>query len=341
MDKRLILAVAGSGKTTYIINKLDLDRNHLVITYTINNLRNLRTKIVKRWGYFPKNIRLFSYYNFLYSFCYKPYLHKKISAKGVNFKPNPNRFAKGRARHIDSGNRLYSNRIPKFFEIEGVLTNIKNRLSKYFDQILIDEIQDFGGHDFNFLETLANAETDIIFVGDFYQHTFDTSRDGNVNGKLHNDYSEYQSRFEKIGLQTDTNKLNKSYRCSPSVCKFISEKLEIEIDSHGENSTQIEFIDCQNKADAIFNNSNIVKLFYQEHNKYDCFSGNWGGCKGEDHYKDVCIVLNATTFRKYNNNCLADLSPSSKNKLYVALSRARGDLYLVPDKYYKKYKRTK
>ena len=143
MDKRLILAVAGSGKTSYIIDQLDLDRQHLVITYTTNNLNNLRTRIVKKWRYFPANIRLFSYYNFLYAFCYKPYLHKRISSKGINFKPNPNRFAKNMARYVDSGGRLYSNRIAKVFEAEDVLTDIENRLSKYFDQILIDEIQDY------------------------------------------------------------------------------------------------------------------------------------------------------------------------------------------------------
>lgn len=340
MDKRLILAVAGSGKTSYIIDQLDLEQRHLVITYTINNLHNLRTRIIKKWGYFPQNIRLFSYYHFLYAFCYKPYLHKSISAKGVNFNPNRNMFAKNRARYLDSGSRLYSNRISKFFEIEGILTDIENRLSKYFDQILIDEIQDFGGHDFNFLETLVKADTNIVFVGDFYQHTFDTSRDGNVNGNIHNVYADYQKKFEDMGLQPDADKLSKSYRCSPSICGFISEKLDIMIESHCDDATQIKFIENEDEADTLFKDNNIVKLFYQEHYKYDCFSRNWGGCKGEDQYQDVCVVLNATSLRKYKNDCLAELPAQSKNKLYVALSRARGDLYLVSDALYKKHKIT-
>ena len=339
MDKKLILAVAGSGKTSYIIDHLDLDKRYLIITYTINNIHNLRTKIVKKWGYFPENIRLFSYYNFLYAFCYKPYLHKKISAKGVNFKPNQNRYARDRDRYLDSGDRLYSNRISKFFETEGVLADIRNRLSKYFDQILIDEIQDFGGHDFDFLETLVKTETNVVFVGDFYQHTFDTSRDGNVNQNLHNDYANYQSKLENMGLQSDTEKLKKSYRCSPSVCDFISENLGIEIESHRNDETKIEFVEDREKANAIFNNNDIVKIFYQEHYKYDCYSRNWGGCKGEDQYQDVCVVLNPTALGKYEKDRLTELLAQSKNKLYVALSRARGDLYLVPNKLFKEYKR--
>jgi DNA helicase-2/ATP-dependent DNA helicase PcrA len=338
MDKELILAVAGSGKTSYIIDQLNLEQRHLVITYTINNLHNLRTRIIKKWGYFPQNIRLFSYYNFLYAFCYKPYLHKSILARGVNFNPNRNRFARNMARYLDSGNRLYSNRISKVFETEGVLNDIENRLSKYFDQVLIDEIQDFAGHDFNFLETLVKADTNTIFVGDFYQHTFDTSRDGNVNRNIHNDYANYQSQLEGMGLQADSDKLNKSYRCSPSVCGFIFEKLDIKIESHCNDDTQIKFIENEDEADTVFKDNNVVKLFHQEHYKYNCYSRNWGGCKGEDQYQDVCVVLNAISLRKYREDCLSDLPAKSKNKLYVALSRARGDLYLVSDKFFKKYK---
>jgi len=338
MDKRLILAVAGSGKTSYIIEQLDLEQRHLVITYTINNLHNLKTRIIKKWGYFPENIRLFSYYNFLYAFCYKPYLHKKTSAKGVNFNPNRNRFARKLSRYLDAGGRLYSNRIPKFFEVEGVLTDIENRLSKYFDNILIDEIQDFGGHDFNFLKTLVKADANIVFVGDFYQHTFDTSRDGSVNGRIHNDYLDYQGRFESMGLLSDTTRLIKSYRCSPTICNFISDSLEINIESHCDDETNIEFVDNQEDADKVFMNNDIVKIFYQEHYKYDCYSRNWGSCKGEDQYHDVCVVLNATALGKYKKGSLVELPPQSKNKLYVALSRTRGNLYLISDKLFKKYK---
>ena len=37
MDRRIILAVAGSGKTTFLINSLNLDRRFLIVTYTENN----------------------------------------------------------------------------------------------------------------------------------------------------------------------------------------------------------------------------------------------------------------------------------------------------------------
>jgi len=45
MDKRIILAVAGSGKTTHIVNSLSTNKRSLIITYTISNLENLSKKI--------------------------------------------------------------------------------------------------------------------------------------------------------------------------------------------------------------------------------------------------------------------------------------------------------
>jgi len=83
MDKRVIFAVAGSGKTTEIVNKLTLEKNCLVLTYTNNNVSLLRTSILRKFGYFPENIKLFSYFTFLHSFCFKPFLSQKVKPKGI------------------------------------------------------------------------------------------------------------------------------------------------------------------------------------------------------------------------------------------------------------------
>ena len=50
MDKRIIFAVAGSGKTSLIIEKLTLEKRNLLITYTENNFINLRSKIINKFG---------------------------------------------------------------------------------------------------------------------------------------------------------------------------------------------------------------------------------------------------------------------------------------------------
>lgn len=334
MDKRVIFAVAGSGKTTYLINQLNLEKRFLLITYTNNNVHNLKTSIINKFGYFPENIKLYSYYTFLYSYCYKPFLSMGLATKGINFEPNLNKYAKkdSRAYYIDSNNRLYSSRISKLLlELNEIPQQVKERISKYFDFVFIDEVQDFGGNDFNLLKLISKAEVNQLYVGDFFQHTFDTSRDGNVNSTLHDNFDNYKSQFEKMGLTLDTKTLSKSYRCSPTICKFITEQLQISIESHKSEETSIIIIDKAEDATSVFNNPAIVKLFYREHYKYDCFSRNWGDSKGEDKYYDVCVVLNKTTMNLYSKGKLSELPPTSMNKFYVALSRTKNNLYLIPD----------
>lgn len=338
MDKRVIFAVAGSGKTTYILNQLSLEKRSIIITYTNNNIKNLKNGIIEKFGFFPDSVTLLPYFSFIYSFCYKPFLSYKYKTKGINYKPNLNRFAKQTDLnyYIDINNRIYSNRICKILENTGELCNVNSRLEKYFDNLFVDEIQDFAGNDFNFLKTITKANLDILFVGDFYQHTFDTSRDGSVNKSLHDNYDNYKEQFTKMGLDVDIESLDKSYRCRPSVCKFIADNFQIDIYSHKKEETVVELIETEEKAIEIFNDKKIVKLFYREHYKYNCFSRNWGDSKGENHYYDICVVLNKTTMGKFEE--LDKLKPQTKNKLYVACSRANNNLYFVSDYYYNKFK---
>ena len=282
MDNRVIFAVAGSGKTTYILNSLSLEKRSLIVTYTNNNVKNLRNGIIEKFGLFPENITLLPYFSFLYSFCYKPFLSYKYKTKGINYKPNPNKYAKqtNLNYYIDNNKRIYSNRISKILEKTGELDNINARFEKYFDNLFIDEIQDFAGNDFNLLKSITKSNIEILFVGDFYQHTFDTSRDGCVNKNLHNNFEDYILKFREMGLKIDTTTLSKSYRCSPDVSDFINDNLGIEIKSFKEENTEVTLVEEKEKALDIFNNNRVVKLFYSEHYKYNCFSRNWGDSKG-------------------------------------------------------------
>lgn len=326
MDKRAILAVAGSGKTRHIIENLDLEKRSLIVTYTNNNYYNIKNRVIQRFGYLPNNIHIFSYFSFLYSFCFKPFLLNETGVKGIRFDPCTNRFAKGDQRYIDRKNRVYSNRLSKLVVEKGEGNNVSARVSKYFDNVLLDEIQDFSGNDFNFLPFIVNTDCDVLFVGDFYQHTFDTSRDGNTNANLHKELNGYLMKLKNMGLTVDTDLLDSSYRCSPSVCKFVTDNLGIDIESRRNDDTEIMVIDSVEAIQNIYNDNNIVKLFYQSRSKHPCFGSNWGESKGEDRYNDVCVVLNKNTYKLFSENKLRDLNPTTRNKLYVAITRTRGRL---------------
>jgi len=338
VDKRVILAVAGSGKTTHIVNTLNTmspGTRSLLITYTKNNLSNLRTKILRRFGYFPENISLYEYFTFLYSFCFKPFLLRNTSAKGINWEVPPS-WTLRKKRTCKEYYFDNHNRIAKLLQVEDVLELVNQRVEKYYDNLFIDEIQDFGGHDFNLLRSITQSKVNVLFVGDFYQHTFDTSRDGNVNMNLYDDLVTYKRYLDKMGLVVDSDTLKKSHRCSPTVCRFISEGLGIEMDSHRDDETSLHVFDTKADAGRVLRCNETIKLFYKEHHKYGCYSRNWGDSKGADHYTDVCVVLNKETFQKFQKKQLRELKPQTRNKLYVACTRARNDLYLIPEALYKK-----
>ena len=350
MDKKIILAVAGSGKTTEIINQLNEDSRFMIVTYTNNNYDNLRKCIIRRFGYFPTNITLISFFSFFYSFCYKPFLSSKFKTKGINYRENPNRYElmvdrqTGKINlkyYIDRNRFIYSNRISKLLIEVDLIEEVKSRLEKYFDYLFIDEVQDIAGNDFNFLMEISSATVNMLFVGDYFQHTYDTSRDGSVNRNLFKNYENYKDKFEKIGFEIDTSSLSASYRCSPDVCEYINDNLGIEIQSQRSSGSRIEFVESQTRADELFFDTSIIKLFYSEHYRYGCFSRNWGLSKGENDFVNVCIVLNKSTMESYEKGELINLKPQTKNKLYVACSRPHGDLYLVSHMYFDKYKRKK
>lgn len=343
-NKRLILSVAGSGKTTLIIDSLNMKKRALVITYTNNNYENLRYKIAKKFGFIPQNIEVMTYFEFLYTFCHKPLLHNKVNDRGLDFH-NPPRDTMKLSRkckryYINTGRFLYHNRLAKLFEVQKILPDINTRIEKYFDELFVDEVQDFAGHDFNLLLNISKVNIKIVYVGDFFQHTFDTSRDGKTNCNLHNDLNHYITRFKNCGFTVDTQTLKSSYRCNHSVCDFVERKLGIKIKSHRNDIVEVELIEDLTQISEIVLDNNIVKLFFQNSNKYNCFSNNWGASKGLDCYNDVCVVLNSKTYTQYKRGQLDQMNEKTRNKFYVACTRAKNRLIFVPEKMVKDFKIT-
>jgi DNA helicase II / ATP-dependent DNA helicase PcrA len=343
MDKAVVFAVAGSGKTYKIVDELDETRRFLIVTFTEANWRNLRSRIINKFGYFPNNICLYTYFTFLHSFCYRPFLLSAKRTKGMTFQ---RRLATERdypltddKRYMTTGRWLFANRLAKYLEQTGTVKDGIARIEKYFDAFFIDEVQDFAGHDFNLLLSLCKTNVKCLFVGDFYQHTYDTSRDGNVNNSLHANYETYKKRFSAAKINIDLTSLVKSRRCSKSVCDFISEKIGIHIEAHSDSLTDVSLTEDRIIAQELYETPGTVKLFFKEHYKYDCYSQNWGASKGLDHYQDVCVVLHPAAVKAWKAGTLADLNPETRNKLYVACSRARGNLIFVPESLLKQHKR--
>ncbi len=340
MDKRLMLAVAGSGKTSYLISQLDLEHRFMLVTYTRNNYDHLRRAVLKKFGFFPEKIKVMKYFQFLYSFCFKPYCELGMKAKGIcfDYPPDITRFQRGTdAFYKTKAGRMFSNRIA-YYCIANSTELIKERLDKYYDFFFIDEVQDLAGHDFNLLLSILPNRCLSLFVGDFYQHTYDTSNDGNVNHGLYDVYKNYLRRWMHVGVVVDTETLARTHRCSSEICAFVN-TLGIGIESTGEADGNVIVLTNEKDADDVITNGRIPKLFLEKSGHYRCASMNWGASKGIDSFVDVCVVLNKTTQQLFEKGKLMDLNPKTKNKLYVACTRPHRNLYIMSYRFIENYKK--
>lgn len=335
MDTKLILAVAGSGKTRYLIERLSLERRAIILTYTINNTENLRRRVIKKFGFLPKNIRIQTYFSFLYQFCFQPLYQDAYGSKGITFNKPPSKDwrKKSEVKHyfIPDVPILYASRLAKFFlelDTDG-LSSVKQRLEKYYDDMFVDEFQDFASYDFDFICELAKTRVKCQFVGDYHQHTFDTSRDGQFKKNLHQSEDRFLAEVRKHGIAVDTTTLSKSYRCSPSVASFVRDSLGIEMGSQREDETNIVFVEDQAEATNLLRDDTVIKLVYQNSQKMNFFSMNWGASKGLNDFRDVCIILNKTQFQQTQKLNAQGMNQQTLKKLYVACTRAKGHIFFL------------
>ncbi|MDG4954363.1 TGBp1 family protein [Lactococcus lactis] len=328
--KQVIHAVAGSGKTSLIIDEVTLEKDIAIITYTTSNQKLLKDKVIKKFGYLPDNIHIFGFWQFIYGFCLVPCLNKK--PKGIIYDDEikkANKFMNNKLAYGTNG-YIFDSMISKFlFDYK---IPYLERIDEFFDEIYIDEFQDFDSYDLDWLLSLAKIKTKILLVGDYYQRTYSTSKFGNKNSAKMKSFNSYKASFEKAGYIFNYELLGNSHRCSPEICGFISEKLGIAIDSHKENGNSlISIINGETEILSILKDDSIKKLFLKEHYKYNCNSENWGESKGQT-YENVCVILNPTSFKLFKSDKLMEMKPIIKSKFYVACTRSIGNLYFIEQK---------
>lgn len=253
----------------------------------------------------------------------------------------PGKYAKKKELpyYLNDKGYFYKARLGAFV-IDYCLEDVIKRVEGHFDFFIIDECQDMDSWDFDLILSFKKANVSLLYVGDFYQHTFSTSNDGNKNKNLYENMSKYRARFEREGFLFDDCTLSKSWRCSKSVCSFIENNLEISIKSNKEQDSNVVFIKDKAQINKILSDSSIAKLHYSNGGLYGKSHFNWGEVKGVDNFKDVCVLLNKKTFFLYENNNLKSLTGLTKNKLYVAITRAHNDVFLIEEEYLKKLNKT-
>jgi len=225
---RLIVAAAGSGKTTYLVNEALGHKNGkiLITTYTQANEEEIRKKIYRSIKYIPNHINIQTWFSFLLKHGVRPYqglrydkkitgliLQEGVSAIGVE--------ESNTARHyFTKDGKIYSDKLSKFVVKcnEASDGEVINRISKIFTHIYIDELQDLASYDLDVLKLFLKSKTSILLVCDPRQKTYSTNNSPK-NRKFNANIISYL-KDKSIVIDIDDTSLSVNYRSCAEICEL-------------------------------------------------------------------------------------------------------------------------
>lgn len=368
MDKQIILAVAGAGKTYHICHSIDPTKKNLILAYTHENIHNIKNELCDAYKNIPELTTVMTFDSFVYRHLICPY-EPSIAAhfscptfisNGIcTIDPPPKRIKNAKGQMVANTRYVKKDKLRHYITNQGqyycatlseLVLQVKKqrdslvkraaaRLNLFYDYVLIDEFQDFRNYDYELIMALAKQLNDVMLVGDYHQHSVSgTNNSGKPFRKRGGDvgYSEFISELQSAGFYVDTTTLDKSRRCSAEVCDYVSKKLGINIFSCDGHEGSVIWVD--DLATEILDNKKIVKLVFREADKYSFQALNWSYSKG-DTVDAACVIL-TDKFEQLENEefSVKDIPASTINKLYVAMTRSRGDLYLMKSSTFKKVK---
>lgn len=358
MSNKLLIASAGAGKTTYLVKEsLKISGEVLITTFTQENEKEIRSKFRDlNKGVIPPNVTIKTWFSFLMRHGVKPYqgtlTNNKINGlilvqeqSGLKYK------VKGRPifysetevdkHYFSKDYRIYSDKISKFVVKSNELSEGKviNRISKIFDYIFIDEIQDLAGYDLEIIKMLMQSQSKILMVGDPRQVTYYTHfsrkypkyKDGNIVDFIKNECinKKIECRIDKITLKDSwrNNQLicNVSNRVFPNYPANVS--LQKEVSSH-EGVFFVKSKDVEHylgKYQPLQLRDTRKKKVNQNYPVL-----NFGESKGKTVKRT--LIYPTKPMLSWLEDHTSKLAFPSRCKLYVALTRAIHSVAIVCDK---------
>lgn len=370
------MAGAGTGKTQKILSMAEPEIAHgsavLVITYTIKNQCEIKKRFIEKYGRASHNFDVKGLFSFYLEDLVRPYQQvlSDIRIENVEFTnrdphliQNGMSYKKiiGKKEDDDYNKKLFltpdMKRAYTYYLAKLACQISKNtgylpekRLEKIYKHIYFDEVQDLIGWDYEVLKILSEETyLPITCVGDFRQTVYTTVTPGNKPPK-----SSYEKRkyfLEKLNFTAMDLKDN--YRCVQAIC-------EVAAEVHGS-----DFTICNSKVDecAVAKNvkqhmgvfsvvkSNLDKyikkydpvvLRWNKNIKVDNLSEvvkyyNFGECKGLSFDRVLIYPTENMKGFVFHGHGKKTLSEEVKNKLYVAITRARYSVaFIIDDKDSKK-----
>jgi len=360
MGKKLILAVAGSGKTYSICNTLNPESRNLIIAFTHRNVDNILRELVSAYGTIPNSTEVMTFDSFLYQIGLRPYeliilayfQENRRIIKGVTFRKPPAMSIKLKSKgyrrnplyypvdtfdHYFYEGFYYCEYLSKLIlRVQDNKTPLSDKIAfyinKFFDCVYFDEFQDYREYDFKLIEKLFAKINNAYAYGDFYQHSVSGVNNHGVPYKVgEKDVSieEFIETIKKWGVEVDTSSLCRTRRCPSKVCTFIRQKLDICIEADNDHKGYFRLINSEEDAIRVLKDNNIKKLVYKESAKYTMNCINWGYSKG-DTYESTCVILTESFKGLLSKSfSLKNIAPTTINELYVAISRTSANICFI------------
>jgi hypothetical protein len=337
---KVVIASAGSLKTTYIVEQaLGIrDRNVLITTYTNENVSQINSCLIRRAGHVPNHITVLSWYSFLLQDGVRPY-QNYMTSRGrintINFTASPSHFTLKTDidnYYLTDGNNMYGDRVSAFIcdcdeRSSGLVVK---RLERAYGHIFIDELQDLAGHDLEFLEKLFRSSISILAVGDPRQATYSTNKSlKNKQFKLGHvvDWVRAREAKQLCSLEVRTD----CYRCNQAICDFADALFPDLPKTSSKNCERtghdgVFYIKKSEVLDYVARHKPTVLRYDRRAKTMNLSALNIGITKGRTYGR--VLIFPTKPMRDYINT--GDL-PAAHNptKLYVAVTRAKYSVAFV------------
>lgn len=222
----LTLAVAGSRKTQGIVEACaaaDKTEKILVLTYTTANQIELRNRISTYGGDHPM-VEVWGWFSFLLSHFVRPFLPLLYEGKGVrgfDFKSPPRSYTKVSdwKRYFNQYDEVRKAHLPQLsLRINEVSAEAPiRRLTRMYDRIFIDEVQDLCGYDLEILKLLIQSQVPLEMVGDIRQAILATNeREAKNKQFMFINIWKWFKAEEQAGRISITQRCE-TWRCAPSI----------------------------------------------------------------------------------------------------------------------------
>jgi superfamily I DNA/RNA helicase len=369
LSRNLIIASAGAGKTHRIISEavvhVEKGNKVLVVTYTENNQKELISRFpsshIEGNKFVVKGL-----FSFLLEDIVRPYQRCvfKDRIETINFNNNGDphkingRTIPGRKELLDSGSlnsdyfltkcrkKVHTTYLSKLASkiMKERCGDVLERLERIYKHIYFDEVQDLVGWDYEVLKLLSKSKyIAITCVGDFRQTIYDTS----VATKGPKSSEQKLNKFRAIKFEEEH--LAISRRSVQDICDY-ADLVHKDEGYQRTVSTEVNLPEYIKHHVGVFcvRESNVREYIQEfkpvllrhsissgkQYNDINIKKVNFGKAKGLGFDRTLIIPTKPYVRFILGDNCVfdSDKTEGPKNKLYVAITRARySATFVLPD----------